>query len=761
MVERQFSTKVKHVQTDWGGEFRPLTSFFASLGIIHQLSCPHTSEQNGIVERRHRHVVETGLTLMAQSAIPKRFWHFAFDTAVYLINRMPSRTTSRISPFEHIFHRSPNFNYLRVFGCQCFPHLRPYNPHKMDLRSTPCIFLGYSPSHHGYRCLDPTSDRIYIARHVRFNEHFFPFSQSSQLPSTPSPVDNTYTSFSEYTNIPFDNPTPNPTHITPPSSPSTQLPPSPPITSSSSSHSSTPHPPPRTRPPNLRQNPKPRVPYSPTNNHVSTSPTTIPTSFTIANQHPEWRQAMAEEFTSLIKNGTWSLVPPPPNTNVIDCKWLYRLKTDQNNARTRYKARLVARGFRQQQDVQNAFLHGSLKESVYIKQPQGFTDPQRPDHVCLLHKSLYGLKQAPRVWFEKFSQALHRLGFHSSKANPSLFIYKSGKTIIYILVYVDDIIVTGNDSIILNSLITKLGDTFAIKDLGNLEYFLGIELIPQQSGILLSQRKYITEVLQRAGLSDAKPVSNPMSTTQLLSLGDSPLFPEPARYREIVGSLQYVTLSRPDIAFAVNKVCQYMHAPSENHWSAVIRILRYLKGTLEFGLLIRHKSNAALQAFTDVHWQGNAQINAYSDADWAGCPDDRRSTGGYAIYLGSNLISWTARKQKTVSRSSTESEYKDLADTVTELIWIEALLDELGIHTKISPTLWCDNLGATYLAANPIFRARTKHVEIDYHFVRERVAQGKIKVQFISTHVLTIQAAGRSPPLACGGIIDHIGLSII
>ncbi|KAI3694504.1 hypothetical protein L1987_77470 [Smallanthus sonchifolius] len=195
MDERQFTTQIKCVQTDWGGEFRNLSQFFSSIGIIHRLSCPHTSEQNGIVERRHRHVVETGLTLMAQSNIPQHFWHFASETATYLINRMPSRANSAISPFELVFKHKPDFFFLRVFGCQCYPHLWPYNPHKMDFRSTPCIFLGYSTSHHGYRCFDPITERMYIARHVRFSETIFPFKTTPEpipSPSIPNPYVSTY-----------------------------------------------------------------------------------------------------------------------------------------------------------------------------------------------------------------------------------------------------------------------------------------------------------------------------------------------------------------------------------------------------------------------------------------------------------------------------------------------------------------------------------------------------------------------------------------
>lgn len=358
-------------------------------------------------------------------------------------------------------------------------------------------------------------------------------------------------------------------------------------------------------------------------------------------------------------------------------------------------------------------------------------DPSRPDHVCLLHKSLYGLKQAPRAWFQRLSSALISLGFRGSKTDPSLFIYSAHGTLLYMLVYVDDIILTGNNNKAIDHIVHSLSRSFAVQDMGPLSYFLGIEVVRRDSDIILSQRKYINELLTRANLSHAKPVPSPCTTSANLSLGDSAPFDDPVKYRQMVGALQYVTLSRPDITFAVNKVCQFMHSPTTNHWSAVKRILRYLQGTTSHGLLISRSSSSVLHAYTDAAFN---TLSAFSDADWAGCPDDRRSTGGYAIYLGSNLVSWSARKQKTVSRSSTESEYKALADTVAELTWLETLLRELRVPMKSAPTLWCDNLGATYLSANPVFHARTKHVEVDFHFVREKVAQKRLSVQFISTH---------------------------
>lgn len=320
------------------------------------------------------------------------------------------------------------------------------------------------------------------------------------------------------------------------------------------------------------------------------------------------------------------------------------------------------------------------------------------------------------------------------KHDLSLFYYSKGKQTLFVLVYVDDIIVASSSRETIDALLADLQKDFALKDLGDLHYFLGIEVKKKNDALIFTQERYAMDVLKRSGMDKCKSIDTPMSSSEKLSVESGhKLGPyDSTKYRSVVGALQYLTLTRPDISFAVKKVCQFLHAPTTVHWTAVKRILRYICGTTSLGLKIG-KSDSMM-------------VSAFSNADWVGDVDDRRSTGGFAVFFGSNLISWTARKQATLSCSSTEAEYKSLANATAEMIWVHKLLTELKIPHSPKARLWCDNLSATYLSANPIFHARTKHIEIDYHFVRERVAHKLLDIRFINTQDQV--ADGFTKPLA-------------
>ena len=265
----------------------------------------------------------------------------------------------------------------------------------------------------------------------------------------------------------------------------------------------------------------------------------------------------------------------------------------------------------------------------------------------------------------------------------------------------------------------KLAKEFAIKDLGSLHYFLGVEVRTNKSGMVLCQSKYARDLLERAKMVGCKPISTPMALKTRSTSLNVVAYPDPTFYRSIVGGLQYLTFTRPDLSFAVNYVCQFMHAPTMGHFQLVKRILRYVGGSLDFGICISNQSTLDLYAF--------------SDADWAGCPLTRRSTTGFCTFLGRNIISWSSRKQPTVARSSAEAEYRSMASTAAELTWLTKLLRDIGVSFSKPPILHCDNLSALYMTTNPVFHNRTKHIELDYHFVREKVALGNLVTCFVDS----------------------------
>ena len=479
----------------------------------------------------------------------------------------------------------------------------------------------------------------------------------------------------------------------------------------------------------------------------------VPKTFRGALADPNWRAAMEEEHAALLQNQTWDLVPRPRHANIVTGKWIFKHKFLADGSLERYKARWVLRGFTQrpgvdfaetfspvvkpatvrtvlslalsrkwpvhQLDVKNAFLHGTLTETVFAAQPSGFEDPAHPDFVCRLNKSLYGLKQAPRAWYSRFATQLVSLGFVEAKSDTSLFIYRRGTDMAYLLLYVDDIVLTASSAQLLRQVISALQQEFAMKDLGELHHFLGMQVQRNADGMVLSQRQYMLDILDRAGMAECKPCTTPVDTNPKVSADSGAPVADPSDYRSLAGALQYLTFTRPDIAYAVQQVCLYMHDPREPHLAALKRILRYIRGTLHLGLHLRPSTLDDLVV--------------YSDADWAGCPDTRKSTSGYAVFLGDNLVSWSSKRQNTVSRSSAEAEYRAVANGVAEASWLRQLLHELHTPLRRAILVYCDNISAVYMSSNPVQHQRTKHIEIDLHFVREKVAMGAVRVLHVPT----------------------------
>jgi histone deacetylase 1/2 len=480
----------------------------------------------------------------------------------------------------------------------------------------------------------------------------------------------------------------------------------------------------------------------------------LPHTYRQALKDPNWQNAMTDEYNALMNNNTWCLVPKPAGVNVVTGKWIFCYKYNSDGSLSRYKARWVVRGCSQkpgvdygetfslvikpatirtvlsiatssnwpihQLDVKNAFLHGNLSETVYCAQPSGFVDASKPSHVCKLNKSLYGLKQAPRTWFLRFQAFLSSIGYHASKADSSLFILHTPTATSYILLYVDDIILTASSTTLLNLVISKLHSEFAMKDLGPLSHFLGIHVTPTPSGLFLSQEQYIHDLLDRAHMLNCNPCTTLSDTKPKLSSTHGPSVANATEFRSLAGTLQYLTITRPDISYAVQQICLFMHDPKEPHLHLLKRVLRYLKGTMTYGLHITKSSSL--------------DITAYSDADWAGCPDTRRSTSGYCVFLGDNLVAWSSKRQPTVSRSSAEAEYRAVANAVSETCWLRQLLGELRRPLKKATLVFCDNISAQYLATNPVQHQRTKHIEIDLHFVRDKVALGEVKVLHVPSN---------------------------
>ncbi|XP_043692925.1 uncharacterized protein LOC122643365, partial [Telopea speciosissima] len=471
-----------------------------------------------------------------------------------------------------------------------------------------------------------------------------------------------------------------------------------------------------------------------------------------ALEDSDWIVAMQEELHQFERNNVWELVPKPKNHSIIGAKWVFRNKLDEDGSIIRNKARLVAKGYNQQEgidfdetyapvarlesirmllafachknfklcqmDIKSAFLNGFIMEEVYVAQPPGFEDTQYPDHVFKLNKALYGLKQAPRAWYERLSEFLIQSGFQMGKVDTTLFVKHRGKDSIIVQIYVDDIIFGSTNENLCVEFSKCMSDEFEMSLMGELNFFLGLQIKQTKNGIFICQTKYTKELLKKFDFDGQKSSSTPMSTSLKLSKDEEGTPIDPTRYRGMIGSLLYLTASRPDIMFSVCACARFQANPMQSHFSAVKRIFKYLKGTTNVGLWYPMNQNFDLISF--------------SDADFAGCHLDRKSTSGTCHFLGSCLVSWFSKKQNSVALSTTEAEYIAAGRCCAQVLWMRQTLMDYGIHFSSSP-INCDNTSLINLSKNPILHSRAKHIDIRHHFLRDTVQKGEIVLKYIET----------------------------
>ncbi|KAG7590495.1 Retrotransposon Copia-like N-terminal [Arabidopsis suecica] len=483
----------------------------------------------------------------------------------------------------------------------------------------------------------------------------------------------------------------------------------------------------------------------------------LPQKYSDAKEFQVWCDAMRDEIGAMTRTNTWNICSLPSNKKAIGCKWVFTIKYNADGSIERYKARLVAKGYTQEEgldyeetfspvaklasvrmllllaakmrwsvsqlDISNAFLNGDLDEEIYMKIPPGYADLQGetlpPHAVCRLQKSIYGLKQASRQWFLKFKNTLRGLGFDKSHADHTLFTKLVNGVFLGVLVYVDDIMIVCNNDAAVEEFKEQLKSYFKLRDLGPAKYFLGIEIARSSTGISICQRKYILELLSTTGFLGSKPSSIPMDPSVKFFKTGGKAIPNPEVYRKLVGKLMYLQITRPDISYAVNTLCQFSSAPTDVHLNAVHKVLRYLKGTVGQGLFYPADEKFDLRGF--------------SDSDWATCSDTRRSVTGYCMFIGDSLVSWKSKKQQTASSSTAEAEYRAMALATKELIWLSRLLVDLRVPFTPPAYLYCDNQAALHIANNAVFHERTKHVELDCHITRDQIELGFLKTMFVRT----------------------------
>lgn len=733
-------------------------------------------------------------SIMKEKELPAKFWGEAVRHAVYVLNRLPTRALTGVTPYEAWKGDKPDVSHIRVFGCLCHMRVPSQGMKKLDDRSVLVINLGREPGTKGYRLFCPEENKIYVSKDVVFEEGkcwqwsneredgdtqvlFHVAERLDQVDDNESRVLETneggqYTSESGEG---YESSASSTVHGTPSAASAASLSQTTPCTRSSVSSRSVAS---RLDSDNYDDSVEPLKVRRLSDIYNDTEEVTLdeelylmgteePANFKEASKDKNWRRAMEAEINSIEKNATWKLTEIPAGQKIIGLKWIFKLKKDAAGKIVKHKARLVAKEYAQEHeldyeevfapvtrletvrmllalsvknswqvhhlDVKTAFLNGEITEDVFVAQPEGFEISGKEHMVYKLVKALFGLKQAPRAWYAKLNHSLESLGFKRCPYENAVYTKGTGNDCLIIAVYVDDILITGASVQKMEEFKQQMGRKFDMTDLGKLCYYLGIEVKQEAGYIELKQSGYAAKLLERAGMSDCNPNKYPMDPKEEILKDEKGRAVDATMYKSLVGGLRYLVNTRPDIAFSVGMVSRYMERPTTLHLSSVKRIMRYVKGTLQFGLIYNQHS-------------GNNVVTGYSDSDLGGAIDDRRSTGGMAYYLNESLISWVSQKQRVVALSSCEAELMAATAAACQGIWLKNVLGQIT-GDKLGPVvLFIDNKSAIDLAKNPMFHGRSKHIDVRFHFIRECVERGEVIVKHVSS--LEQRADGMTKALA-------------
>ena len=730
-IQNQIGSNIVSIRTDHGREFDnefQFGNFCDKNGITHNFSAPRTPQSNGVVERKNRTLQEMSRTMLNEQNIPQKFWCNAVDTSTYILNRVLIRPFLNKTPYELYKGRKPTLGYFRVFGSKCFILNTKDYLTKFDPKSYEGVFLGYSQTSKAYIVLNKETLRVEESLNITFDE--------SPPPSKTSPLvddDLVESQAMDDQVIIEDDKEEEPTNKQ--------------IVNVKESKS---HP-----LDNVIGKINERTLRSKAQNESNDFcfvSTIEPKNINEAIKDESWIIAMQEELNQFVRNDVWTLVPPPRSQTIIGTKWVFRNKMDENGIVSRNKARLVAQGYNQQEgidydetfapvarlesirillayacahnfklfqmDVKSAFLNGVINEEVYVAQPPGFVDFEKPNHIFKLKKALYGLKQAPKAWYDRLKTFLVDHKYTMGLVDNTLFTKKKDSHIIIVQIYVDDIIFGSTCQDLCDDFSKIMHDEFEMSMMGELNFFLGLQIKQLEDGIFFNQSKYIRDMLRKFGLEDSKPIKTPMSTeTKLVKYEESESV-DNTKYRGMIGSLLYLTASRPDIMFSVCLCARFQEDPKTIHLEAVKRIFRYIKGTTHLGLW--YPKGTGLDTIV------------YADSDHAGDYVDRKSTSGTCTFVGHCLTSWFSKKQTSLAISTTEAEYVSAGKACQQALWMKQALVDYGIQLN-EITIFCDNKGAIDLSKNPVQHSRTKHIEIRHHFLRDNVQKGNISIEKVSS----------------------------